>query len=117
MFVCCRDGKSKENKKTRKTGQKRYSQGSKKLDSYCLSRMTASEHSKTGEVVVEYIKTHTNHKPGLMEVKYVPLPEVTRQEVRNKYADGVRLDKIIDGKWCQHCMIGCNHALSLLAWA
>ena len=65
--------------------------------SKCISRMTASEHSKTGEVVVEYIKTHTNHKPG--EVKYVPLSEVTRQEVRNKYADGVKLDKIIDGKW------------------
>ena len=79
--------------------------------------MTASEHSITGKVVVEYIKTHTNHKPGLKEVKYVPLPEVTRQEVRNKYADGVRLDKIIDGKWFHHAHIGCNHALSLLAWA
>ncbi len=59
--------------------------------------MTASEHLKTGKVEVVYIKTHTNHQPGLKEVKYVPLPEATRQEVRNKYADGIKLDKIIDG--------------------
>ena len=70
----------------------------RKLDSYCLSRMTASEHLKTGEVEVMYIKTHTNHQPGLEEVKYVPLPEATRREVRNKYVDGVKLDKIIDGE-------------------
>ena len=44
------------------------------------------------------MSTHTNHQPGLKEEKYVPLPEATRQEVRNKYADGIKLDKIIDGK-------------------
>ena len=114
MFVCCRDGKSTENKRPRKTNQKRYSQGSRKLDSYCLSRMTASEHSKTGEVDVTYIKTHTNHQPGLKEVKYIPLPEATRQEVRNKYADGVKLDKIIDGKSYLSTSIG---HIVLLAWA
>ena len=65
--------------------------------------MTASEHLKTGEVEVMYIKTHTNHQPGLKEVKYVPLPEATRQEVRNKYADGVKLDKIIDGELQNPC--------------
>jgi hypothetical protein len=53
--------------------------------------MTASEHLKAGKVEVVYIKTHTNHQPGLKEVKYVPLPEATRQEIRNKYADGIKL--------------------------
>ena len=60
--------------------------------------MTASQYSNSGEVEVTYVKTHTNHQPGLKEVKYVPLPEATKQEVRNKYADGVKLDKIIDGE-------------------
>ena len=76
--------------------------------------MTASEHSKTGEVDVTYIKTHTNHQPGLKEVKYIPLPEATRQEVRNKYADGVKLDKITDGKSYLSTSIG---HIVLLAWA
>ena len=37
------------------------------------------------------MKTHTNHQPGLQEVKYLPLPEVTRQEVRSGSADGIEL--------------------------
>ena len=44
-----------------------------------------------------YVKTHTNHEPVLNEVKYLPLPSGTRQEVKDRYVDGVGLDKIIDG--------------------
>ena len=44
------------------------------------------------------MKSHTNHELGLQEVKYIPLPETTRQKVRRSYANGVKLDKIIDGK-------------------
>lgn len=100
-YVCCRDGKGKENKLPRKTCKKRFSRGTRKLQSFCLSRMTASQHVKTGEVELTFVKTHTNHQPGLQEVKYLPLPEVTRQEVRSGYADGIELDKIIDGEYIQ----------------
>ena len=97
LFVCCRDGRSKENKNPRKTPKKRFSSGSRKMKGSCLSRMTATEDINTGEVELSFIKTHTNHRPGLVEVKYIPLPGKTKQEVRDKYADGVELDKIIDG--------------------
>lgn len=98
LFVCCRDGKGRENKNPRKTAKKRYSSGTRKIESSCLSRMTAAADVQTGEVQVTFVKTHTNHRPGLEEVKYLPLPEGTRQEVRDKYSDGIELDKIIDGK-------------------
>ena len=41
---------------------------------------------------ITFVKTHTNHQPGLQEVKYIPLPESTRQEVKKSYVDGVKLD-------------------------
>ena len=53
---------------------------------------------KSGSVHLVFIKTHTNHEPGLNEVKYLPLPNTTRQQVKQRYNDGVDLDKIIDGE-------------------
>ena len=97
LFVCCRDGKGKENLNPRKTDMKRHCSGSRKLQSSCLSRMTVSKNMKSGEVQVVYVKTHTNHEPGLNEVKHLLLPSGTRQEVKDRYVDGVGLDKIIDG--------------------
>ena len=41
---------------------------------------------------------HKSHEPGLNEVKYLPLPNTTRQQVKQRYNDGVGLDKIIDGE-------------------
>lgn len=97
LFVCCRDGKGKENKRPRMTAKKRYSSGTRKMENCCISRMTASEDLSTGQVQLTFVKTHTNHQPRLEEVKYLPLPGSTKQEVRDRYADGVGLDKIIDG--------------------
>ena len=48
-------------------------------------------------------------------MKYLPLPEVTRQEVRSEYADGIELDKIIDGEHSQESLpVHLNVAMSLL---
>ena len=58
LFVCCRDGKGKENLKPRKTEKKRFHSGTRKLQSSCLSRMTVSEHIRSGEVQVVYVKTY-----------------------------------------------------------
>ena len=66
---------------------------------------------KTGEVELTLVKTHTNHQPGLQEVKYLPLPEVTRQEVRSGYDDGIEWDKIIDGEHSQDSWLQ-----SILMW-
>lgn len=77
------------------------------MENFCLSRMTATEDIKTGQVKLTFVKTHTNHQPGLEEVKYLPLPEGTKQEVRDKYADGVELDKVIDGNYYQSIMCCC----------
>ena len=41
---------------------------------------------------------HKSHEPGLNEVKYLPLPNTTRQQVKQRYNDGIGLDKIIDGE-------------------
>ena len=73
--------------------------------------MTASQHVKTGEVELTFVKKHTNHQPGLQEVKYLPLPEVTRQEVRSGYDDGIEWDKIIDGEHSQDSWLQ-----SILMW-
>ena len=96
--MCCRDGKGKENTQPRKTEKKRVHSGSRKLQSSCISRMTVTEDTKSGSVHLVFIKTHTNHEPGLNEVKYLPLPNTTRQQVKQRYNDGVGLDKIIDGE-------------------
>ena len=96
LYTCCRDGKAKENNKARKTDQTRRHRGSRKLDSYCISRMTVTK-GKDGNVSVRYIRTHTNHAPGVGELKHVPLPQVVREEVREKYGQNVKLDSILDG--------------------
>ena len=68
LFVYCRDGRGKENLKPRKTEKKRFHSETRKLQSSCLSQMTDSEHIRSGEVQMVYVKTHTNHEPGLNEV-------------------------------------------------
>ena len=51
---------------------------------------------KDGNVSVRYIRTHTNHAPGVGELKHVPLPQVVREKVREKYGQNVKLDSILD---------------------
>lgn len=97
LFVCCRDGKGKENIQPSMTDKKRVRSRSRKLQRSCISRMTVTEYTKSSIVDLVFIKTHTNHEPGLDEVKYLPLPNTTRHHVKERYNDGVDLDTIIDG--------------------
>ena len=48
---------------------------------------------KSGTVSVRYIQTHTNHTPGIGEVKHIPLPQAVRQEVKEKYGQNVKLNE------------------------
>ena len=96
LYTCCRDGKAKENHQPRKTTKTRKHPGSRKQDAYCISQMTVTK-GKSGTVSVRYIQTHTNHTPGIGEVKHIPLPQAVRQEVKEKYGQNVKLDSIIDG--------------------
>ena len=71
--------------------------GSRKLEDYCLARMYVKHYQSTGRVEVTYICTHTNHLPGLEECKYLPLPQFVRKEIQEKFAQGVTLERIMDG--------------------
>ena len=53
----------------------------------------------SGKVSVKYIRTHTNHTPGISEVKHLPLPLTVKQELREKYEQNVQLDSILDGNF------------------
>ena len=97
LYTCCRDGKAKQNSQPRKTAKSRKLRGSRKLDDYCISRMTVMEDTCNGKVSVRYIRTHTNHNPGIEETKHVLLPQTVRQEVQEKYGQNVQLDAILDG--------------------
>lgn len=98
LYTCCRDGASRDNKLPRKTKLKRQSiKGSRKLEDYCLARMYVKHYQSTGRVEVTYICTHTNHLLGLEECKYLPLPQSVRKEMQEKFAQGVTLERIMDG--------------------
>ena len=60
--------------------------------------MTANENLVTGKVSVQYITTHTNHGLSLADTKYLPLPQSIREEVGDKFARGILLERIMDGK-------------------
>ena len=67
------------------------------MEDYCLARMYVKHHQATGRVEVTYICTHTNHSLGLKEFKYLPLPHSVRKEIQEKFAQGVTLERIMDG--------------------
>ena len=68
----------------------------------CISRMIVVENVKSGVVSVEYISTHTGHKPSVKECKYLPLPPClwkgnTRQVFQ--FSAGIAIERIMDGEW------------------
>ena len=72
---------------------------SRKLDGvFCIARMMVSENLKTGVVNVDYVSTHTGHKPSVEECKHIPLPTSLRKEVQEKFAAGITIERIMDGK-------------------
>ena len=77
--------------------------GSRKLNSFCISRMTVMQERK-GKVSVRYIRTHTNHTPGIKDIKHLPLPKTVRKEIQEKYGQNIKLDSIIDSR-CTHTLI------------
>ena len=101
LYTCCRDGKPRENKTQRKTEKKRlFLKKTRKLtDSYCLARMYVKHHLSTGKVEVEYTYTHKNHSPGVKELKHLPLPTSVREEIKEKFSQGVTLERIMNGKY------------------
>lgn len=44
--------------------------------------LVTTDKGRAGVVCVKYIKTHTNHTPGLEEVNRLPLPSTVREEVK-----------------------------------
>ena len=67
------------------------------MEDYCLARMYVKHCRATGSVEVTYTCTHTNYSLGLEECKYLPLPLSVRKEVQEKFAQGVTLERIMDG--------------------
>jgi len=100
LYTCCRDGLARENKQPRKTDECRKKQLTRKLDKdgFCIARMTATENLKTGLVTVEYLSSHSGHKPSIEECKFLPLPPSLRQNVLEKCAAGISIEKIMDGE-------------------
>ena len=95
LYTCCRDVKAKANHCPKKTTQTR--NGSRKLEEYCLSRITVRKE-KNGKMSAHYIRTHTNNTPGITEAKPIPLPSAVKEEVRKKYGQDIKLDSILDGR-------------------
>lgn len=52
-----------------------------------------------GHVEVEYIPAHTNHTLGKDELKHLPLPANTKEEVAMKLSLGVPPACILNGKY------------------
>ena len=99
MYTCCRDGQYKQNTTPRATNSTRITKESRKLgkDSYCLARMTANENLQTGKVWLQYISTHSNHELSLAESKHLPLLNSVKEEVQEKFAKGISIERIMDG--------------------
>jgi len=60
--------------------------------------MTATENLENGLVQVEYLSSHSGHKPSIEECKYLPLPPSLCQKVLEKNAAGIAIEKIMDGE-------------------
>ena len=105
------DGQARVNRQLRKTPATRKTKGSRKLEGgSCIARMMVSENKQTGVVTIDYVSTHTGHKPSLDECKYLPLPTSLRREVQEKFSAGVTVERIMNGK-CFLCL------LNILAWS
>ena len=84
FYVCCRSGKYQENIKPRLTTKKRVNQkDSRKLNGTCLSRMYVTNF-EDGHMEVDYIPAHTGHTLSHSELKHLPIPANTKEEVATK---------------------------------
>ena len=97
IFSYCRDGEKRGSTSVRKTDKKRNPKTSRKLNGFCLARITATECLSTGAVTVFYIATHTNHDLTLDECKHLPLPQSMRT-VQEMLAKDISMAKVLDSK-------------------
>ena len=58
--------------------------------------MTATENLVDGRVEVRYYSNHTNHEPDLTECKNLPLPTSVQDEITQKFAVGIPIERIIE---------------------
>ena len=102
FFVCCRSGNHRVNKDQRKTNKVRtHQKESRKINSTCVSRMYVDEH-EDGHVSVTYISAHT-HELGPQELKHMPLPGSTKEDVAVKLTLGVPPVRILEGTHAYIC--------------
>ena len=100
-FVCCRDGHYRGHKSCNVSEKIRPHQKiSRKMNGTCISRMYVDVH-EARHVTVRYIPTHTGHKPDCMELKFLPLPESTKEEVSLKLSQGIPTKRILQGIYIQ----------------
>ena len=96
-FTCCHTGKYQGNKTPRKTVEKRpHQKETRKLNSTCVSKMYVDE-LKDGHITVKYVSAHTGHDLDPQELKYLPPPESTKQEVCMKISMGIPPERILHG--------------------
>ena len=96
-YVRCRDGNYRGHKGCRKTEKTRLHQKlSRKMNNTCLSRMYVDVHGNK-HVTVRYIPTHTGLKPSCEELKFLPLPDSTKDEVALKLSQGITTKRILQG--------------------
>ena len=82
----------------RKTKAQRNKQkSSRKMNDMCVSRMYLDEYIDQ-HVEVMYISAHTNHQVAATELKHLPLPKSTRDEVSQKVSQGITAERILEGK-------------------
>ena len=98
-FVCCQDGHYRGHKSCNMSEKTRPHQKiSRKMNGTCISRMYVDVH-EARHVTVRYIPTHTGHKPDCMELKVLPLPESTKEEVSLKLSQGIPTKRILQGTY------------------
>ena len=98
-FVCCRSGKFETNEVPRKTKEKRcHQKETRKLNSTCISRIYVNVKDD-GQISIEYISAHTGHDLGPQELKYLPLPSSTKQEVSMKISMGITAERILSSTY------------------
>ena len=96
-FICCRSGKYLDVRKSRKTPKKRpHQKETRKINSTCISRMYVDE-LKDGNISVTYISAHTGHDLGPQELKFLPLPQSTKEAVSMRISQGIPTERILKG--------------------
>ncbi len=57
-----------------------------------------TDEYEDGSIVVRYISAHTGHEFGSQELKCLPLPASTKEEVVLKVSTCIPSDRILQGK-------------------